>query len=257
MTPSSLDALKLPPGFDWQTWVKRWEAMQDGYLYRRPERFTVLVQTVRAALGEPARVLDLGCGPGSLMQRLLDEFPHAEVVGVDFDASLLALARARLDSYGHRPKFVPADLRLATWTERVATPFDAVVSATALHWLDENSLSALYRQIGSLLRPGGIFLNADHVASDYAPLQAAWDRERERWMASQPTPPSWSGFIRNYRAALGISAQEREDSPGTQRGPEQGLSLAWHFHALKAGGFAIVDCFWRGFGDAVYGGIRT
>ena len=51
--------------------------------------------------------------------------------------------------------------------------FDAVISATALHWLSPEHLAELYRRLASVVCSGGVFLNADHVASDCHLLQAA------------------------------------------------------------------------------------
>ena len=72
-----------PQGFDWQHWVGRWDRMQDRYLVRRGERFATVVRLVRDTQGQAPCVLDLGCGPGSLMQALLAAFPQARVVGID------------------------------------------------------------------------------------------------------------------------------------------------------------------------------
>ena len=43
-------------------------------------------------------------------------------------------------------------------------PFDAVVSSTALHWLQPGTLVDVYRRLTDLLRPGGIVLNGDHLS---------------------------------------------------------------------------------------------
>ncbi len=88
--------LQLPGNIPWQHWVERWDRMQERYLVRRTERIRLLVDLVRATVSPVARVLDLGCGTGSLMQPFLDAFPNAEIYGVDFDPVLLPLAQQRL-----------------------------------------------------------------------------------------------------------------------------------------------------------------
>jgi hypothetical protein len=40
----------------------------------------------------------------------------------------------------------------------------AVLSSTALHWLEPEPLTRRYRDLGRLLRPGGVFLSGDHMA---------------------------------------------------------------------------------------------
>jgi SAM-dependent methyltransferase len=261
----------LPRGFDWQYWVERWDRMQARYLVKREERFALLARLVRECVGPSAQVVDLGCGPGSLME--------------------VMLARTRLARYGERAHLALADLRSPTWTDelrifiRLPGAVDAVISATALHWLKPGPLATLYGQIAALLRPGGLFLNADHVGSDYPPLQAAWERHRAEMRAAQHdgrndevdrnpvgaslgsadpadansgSPEPWDEFWTAYTAALGLDAAEADARVlgGWDGGVEQGLPLAWHLDALREAGFGAVDCFWRCDCDAIYGGFK-
>ncbi len=259
------EEIRLPLELDWQQWVKRWERMQERYLVGRAERFAVMIRMVRDTQPSLTRVLDLGCGPGSLTRELLDAFPHAEIVGVDSEPTLLLLARARLAPFGARAKLVSADLREPFWSESLPAPFDAVVSAAALHWLAPEQLALLYKQLARLVRPGGIFMNADHVGSDYPPIQNAWEKHREEMRAHEASAAAddwdgfWQAYAQAYAQALGESASEirRRMETSFAKGNDQGLPLAWHVHALKEAGFRYVDCFWRSDGDAVYGGIRA
>ena len=95
-------SMKLPADINWLHWVERWDRMQERYLVRRAERISLLVSLVRGTVNPVRRVLDLGCGTGSLMQPFLETFPDAEVYGVDFDPVLLPLAQERLRSHGAR-----------------------------------------------------------------------------------------------------------------------------------------------------------
>lgn len=247
-----------PPGFDWQTWVDRWDRMQERYLVDRAERFAVMIRMIRATQPAVTRVLDLGAGPGSLTVQLLEAFPQAEIIALDFDPTMLLLARQRLSPYGARARLLSANLRQPAWPEAVPAPCDAVVSATALHWLSPEELTILYQQVARVLRPGGIFMNADHVGSEYAPLQKAWEGHRDQVLARQAsTAEDWHSYWQAYSRALGMKVDpvHRQISGGEHKGVEQGLPLPWHFHMLKESGFRFVDCFWRSDGDAVYGGI--
>jgi hypothetical protein len=42
------------------------------------------------------------------------------------------------------------------------SPMDAVLSTTARPWLAPESLTRVYRALGALVRPGGVFLHGDH-----------------------------------------------------------------------------------------------
>ena len=171
--------IEPPQGFDWRHWVGRWDRMQEGYLVRRGERFSTVIRLVRDTQGPAPRILDLGCGPGSLMQALLEALPRAEILGIDFDPTMLLLGRRRLARYGARASLALADLRQDAWLEVLPGTVDAVVSATALHWLTADELRALYGQVSGILRPGGVFVNADHVGSDCAAIQEGWVRHRQ------------------------------------------------------------------------------
>src|ERR1700761_3729399 len=149
-------------------WIERWERQQEDMLPDREERFTALIDAVALGTGtDDPVIIDLGCGPGSLSVRLLDRLPRATVVAVDTDPVTLALGRA---AYGDRPglRFVDQDLRADDWAAALGLPrpADAAVSTIALHWLTEPGLRAVYRELATLLRPGGLLLDGDHLGAD-------------------------------------------------------------------------------------------
>ena len=149
-------------------WIARWEIQQQGYLPDREDRFTALIDAVEEAAGRPdPLVLDLGCGPGSLSVRLLDRMPAARVIAIDTDPVLLALGRA---AYGQqdRLRFADLDLRSNGWTAELGLdrPADAAVSTTALHWLRPDALHVMYARLATVLRPGGLLLDGDHLKDD-------------------------------------------------------------------------------------------
>ena len=67
---------------------------------------------------------------GSLNLMLLQSMPAATILGVDFDPTLLALAKHRLGAHASRVHLIQADLRERTWAKLVPEPVEAVVSAT-------------------------------------------------------------------------------------------------------------------------------
>jgi SAM-dependent methyltransferase len=256
---ASRTEIQPPEGFDWKHWVGRWDRMQEGYLVRRAERFATLIRMVCDTRKTVSRIVDLGCGPGSLMLSTLEAIPNAEIWGIDFDPTMLLLARERLARYGGRVHLMLADLRTSSWTGGLPTPVDAVVSATALHWLEPEQLAALYRRIAQALRPGGIFCNADHVGSDDPSIQESWERHRQhmRVQVRDTLADDWDGFWAAYASALGMDdlrVSQRIEG-GWEGGVEEGLPLAWHLDRLRECGFHSVDCFWRCDCDAIYGGI--
>lgn len=251
--------ITFPKGFDWKSWVRRWDRMQERYLIRRDERFDIIIQLIKDTQKSPNYIVDLGCGTGSLTSKLLEAFPEAKIYGIDIDPTLLPLAKERTACFGNRIHLIRADLRNPMWIDSIPKPVDSIVSATTLHWLNVEHLKNLYHQISSLLKPGGIFLNADHTGNDNPLIQKSWEQHREQMRKGEQKPDmeDWESFWNAYLNALGNEARNiRQNALGDWEGIEEGLPLTWHFDQLRESGFSSVDCFWRCDCDAIYGGIR-
>jgi SAM-dependent methyltransferase len=75
---------------------------------------------------------------------------------------MLVRARQRLAWASDRVSFVKSDLQEPAWTRELANPFDAVVSALAIHNVRHPlRIREIYREIFGLVKPGGCFLNCD------------------------------------------------------------------------------------------------
>src|SRR5258708_21317971 len=149
---------------DWRAWLQRWDRQQAGYLPSREERFAVMLDALDVLLPDSFLALDLACGPGSLSQRSRPRFPVARCVGVDLDAVLLTIGRKALGDMDGRLLWIEADIRDPAWLSLLdVTQVDAVLTTTALHWLQPEALLPLYQQLATLIRPGGLFLNGDHL----------------------------------------------------------------------------------------------
>jgi tRNA (cmo5U34)-methyltransferase len=111
---------------------------------------------------QPVRVLDVGGGYGVVASAVLDARPRATLVLQDYSDAMLTEGRARLATYGDRVEFCRSDLMDPGWARDLGGPFDAVVSALAIHNLSDPAVIArVYRDVFSLLRPGGCFFNSD------------------------------------------------------------------------------------------------
>ena len=235
----------------------------------REERFTALIDAVEASAGRPdPLVLDLGCGPGSLAVRLLARLPEATVVAVDADPVTLSLGRAGYAAVSGL-RFVDLDLRTAGWSSRLdleaGRPVDAVVSTTALHWLSARELHDLYVTLAGLLRPGGLFLDGDHLHVDEAanPALGRLERALEEREARRRHPDGHAGHAENWDEwwqavaadpALAEAAAVR--SQGLVHHGNEGAQLAVHVSALRAAGFAEVDTLWQRGSSRVLCGVR-
>ena len=239
-------------------WIGRWDAQQEWYMPDREERFTVLIDAVEAGAGrDDPLVLDLGSGPGSLAVRLLDRMPAARVVAIDSDPLLLTLGRAAHGGLAGL-RFADQDLRVPGWGGRLGLDraADAAVSTTALHWLDGAQLRAMYAELATALRPGGLLLDGDHLTEDPAAapaLAGLGDAISERgarrrlggrdvhvedwqaWWAAATTDPGLAGPA---------AERERRRISEDHHGSESVL-LAQHVAALRAAGFAEIGTLWQ------------
>lgn len=143
------------------------------------------------ALDAPLRsVLDLGAGTGLLSGFVRDAFPQAALTLVDGAPAMLAQARGRLEAADGAPvAFVVGDLA----DPLPGAGFDAIVSALAIHHLDDAGKRALFARVLAALRPGGIFVNAEQVLGRTPAIEAryrAWHRAQSARLGT--TPEEWA-----------------------------------------------------------------
>ena len=240
-------------------WLRRWDTQQESNIPDREERFRVMFDVVRHATdGGPATVVDLGCGPGSLSVRLADALPNATVVGVDADPLLLALGSANTNP---RVRAVDADLTDPSWADRVELPepWDAAVSSTALHWLPADALAALYRTLAARLRPGGVFVNADHLGLGTSGLDKVAEAVREARVQRVGTDKNelwgewWDALRADEELAPLLSARSER---AIAHGGDNGMTVTDHADALRAAGFAEAGPVWQFGDDYVFAAIR-
>lgn len=176
----------------------------------------VLLQALPHHIG---RFIDLGTGNGRLIALIREQHPGANALGVDFSEPMLAKARER---FADDPC---VELKRHDLAHRLdgQTPVDAVVSALAIHHLDDARKQGLFMEVHGLLRPGGVFVNLDLVTS-------ASREQHER-----------------FRSAIG----RFEDDPA-DRLADLCDQLAW----LREAGFGDADCRFKWLQLALFVGTR-
>ena len=107
------------------------------------------------------QVLDIGCGTGGVS--LACAARGATVTGIDIDAGMLEVARAKPAPEGGRVEFV--ELGVAEIEDRFPTgSLDAVVSCLAMSELSPEEQDYALRMAYSRLVPGGVLVIADEIA---------------------------------------------------------------------------------------------
>lgn len=213
------------------------------------DQIEMLLRVVAARPTPVRRFIDLGCGSGVLARAVLARYPEAQVVLVDFSEPMLAEARAALSQHWPTPIFELGDLADPSWTAalRSQARFDLIVSSYAIHHLQHARKQSLYKEVFDLLEPDGFFLNVEHVAS-----ATPWIEE----VADELMIDSIFAFHRNRdgsksRSEVAQDYVHRPDKAANILAPVE-TQCGW----LRQIGFTDVDCFFKVFELAVFGGRK-
>ncbi|MBI3299166.1 MAG: class I SAM-dependent methyltransferase [Elusimicrobia bacterium] len=208
----------------------------------------VLDAVLRMVMTPPERILELGAGTGLLSERLLERFPRASLTAVDGSGEMLERARGRLARFAGRVRVLQRSFEDFTASRFEDEGFDLIVSSFSLHHMRHDLLRGTYAQMRKSLAPRGQVLIADYVLTPHAEVQ---QRYEDIWVDTR---------VENVRAALGKvldRAQVKRDHERTKAAEGDNPArlddqLAW----LRAAGFEAVDCHWKHFCYAVFGGLK-
>jgi len=219
----------------------------------------VMLRLIRSARPAITTVLDLGCGDGILGQAVLDQHPEAHGVFLDFSEPMLVAARRRLAAYEDRVTFVLADYGKKTWLEEIthspiptlqppiSNLFDVVVSGFSIHHQPDERKKEVYAELYDLLRPGGIFLNLEHVAS---PTRWLEERFEEHFIDALVAYHAMSGSGKTAEQ-IARDYYNRPDKVANILTPVE-TQCEW-LHQI---GFKHTDCYLKIFELALFGGIK-
>ncbi|REK74933.1 class I SAM-dependent methyltransferase [Paenibacillus paeoniae] len=172
--------------------------------------------------GDSPLILDLGAGTGRLSAMMLNKYPGAQVTLVDFSEDMLEKAKARFADNDNLT-YIAADYL----TYEFGRTYDAVVSSLSIHHLTHEDKQVLFRKIHSLLKPGGVFVNADQAAGSSPAFVAEFKR---LWVESV--------------TATDLDPEDIEASK-KRRLLDIDATLTDQLQWLRDAGFAEVDCVYR------------
>jgi SAM-dependent methyltransferase len=145
-------------------------------------------------LREGERVLDIGCGPGYI----LDYMPRVDYVGFDTEPRYIEYARAHYSDRGHFycEHFAPAHVTKLK-------PFDAIMLLGIVHHVDDVVAEDLFRLLARCLAPDGRVVTLDPCITPTQSRIARWVAQADR-----------GGFVRDEKAYRRLGGDQFADVEG-------------------------------------------
>ena len=181
------------------------DSVADRYAAARPEYPVALFDDLVALSGlQPgARLLELGCGPGTATRPLAER--GFTIHALELGAALAAAARHVLATY---PAVTVEQAAFEAWDSPGST-FDLVYAATSWHWIDP---AVRYPRAAALLRPGGAlaFWSAGHAFPNgfdpfFTEIQQVYDEIGEQHPG--PWPPAPPGQVPTHEEEIVASGR--------------------------------------------------
>jgi tRNA (cmo5U34)-methyltransferase len=209
----------------------------------------VMLYLVGQVLPRLKSFLDLGCGDGILGRAVLSNYPGARGIFLDFSDTMIEAARKKSPPNNKNLVFVTKDYGKPDWVKSIAKygRQDLIISGLSIHHQKNKRKKAIYREIFDLLKPGGLFLNLEHVASATPRLQRFFD---ELFIDS----------LYKYQLCKDLNTKRGVIAKQYYRNPCRKVNILTPVEKqclwLREIGFKDVDCYLKIFEFALFGGVR-
>ena len=118
-----------------------------------------LARAIRGTDQRRVKLVDLACGNGRFLRQILDAYPRINATGLDLSPAYCEEARKRLASWS-QVEVVNGAVEQAPFED---ASFDAATCVYLFHELPPRVRRDVAREIGRLLKPGGVFVLADSI----------------------------------------------------------------------------------------------
>ncbi|AFZ37617.1 Methyltransferase type 11 [Stanieria cyanosphaera PCC 7437] len=214
------------------------------------EQIDCLLRIINLTQIKVSNFLDLGCGNGILSQAIWQQYPQATGVLLDFSEAMLQEAKTNLNSKVYHGIFIKQDFGLTHWTDAIKqlSPFDVIVSGFAIHHQPDERKKQIYQEIYHILKPGGVFLNLEHVIS-----QSNFGEEAFNELFIE--------HLYAYHQQQNSTQSKEEIAQQYYHRPDKQAnilaSVENQCNWLREIGFIEVDCFFKIFELALFGGVKA
>ena len=235
-----------------------WESEEVAKAYLENERgavpgndiqLAIILKTIQHWHDKPKTIMDLGCGNGIIGKYLLASCPGSKGVFIDISDAMLESAGENLEQFPGS-EIIKGDLSSVGWLEVIDKnkPVDIVVSGFAIHHLTDQRKRDLYTEIYEILSPGGIFLNLDHVDSASPEVEHLFEQYYIDHLHK---------FQMNYDPGVKREEVEKIYLERPDKDEDKPVMVDIQCDWLRDIGFKDVDCFFKLFVVALFGGRKT
>lgn len=144
------------------------------YYRYRPDYPVELFEKLYALSPRHHSALDLGCGPGKVARRIGKDF--GSVTAVDASASMLSIARRLQVKEDTNISWVCG---LAEEVEFEDSPFDLIIAAASIHWMDH---AVLFPRLFNHVTKEHVFAVVNGDDAYQPPWQKGWDDFLSKWI---------------------------------------------------------------------------
>jgi tRNA (cmo5U34)-methyltransferase len=183
----------------------------------------------------PLRVLDIGAGTGLFSAFIAERYPQAHLTLIDLAPDMLAKAAERLEMYASRVTIQQLDMTQV----RQLGKFDVIVSALAIHHLNDDQKQQLFRDSESMLVSKGRFVNVEQILG---PTPAIEQHYEAVWLETA--------------RAKGVSPDELAAAQERMR-YDQTVPLSLQLQWLGDVGLENVNCWYQWYRFATYSGDKA
>jgi len=201
--------------------VDEYESLMERLVPRYHKQHLIINEILPETNNADIRVLDLGCGNGTLSELILKRYPQAAVVGLDLTPKMLKAYEKKLADYKDRYDLILGDYRF----EPIGNNYDIILAGLTLHHLTWGERRDFYKMIYTVLNPHGSFISSDIIID-------------EDWATREKQYAVWKEFMESNGedAEFWYSKHMEKDFP---------ITLSDHFNWLSDAGFKNITCHWR------------
>ena len=192
------------------------------------EDFYGIALSMIKPVSERPTVLDIGAGTGLFSSFLLGKIPDARLTLIDISEKMLNVAKERFQDVSGVEYIVGDYTHYDSFQE-----YDIIISALSIHHLSDQQKYELYKQCYSMLKPNGLFINADQVLGNTQYTDSLFKKH-------------WKSGVENS----GLS-QEEISSAYERIKLDKEATLSQQLSWLRDIGFSDVDCVYKYYHFAV------